>query len=899
MNYQLSPQAQALNNALRSSIRSPAAIVRAAIVLLNSDDPDGPTMCVSLLTDPQIVWHGFQPIRSILRATADPSVPLGSAVFLNALTSKAAYLGTAMSGILITARNEAGSVAESLARLVLAPDAESLARIQTALRGLGLTQPIDQILRDVINFFEVVFRSSLDLDPADIAAVNSHLPSFCNALDSGTGALAASLSAPLRDGLAQHLRRLEALLRLRGEPEDRRKRLEQGEARERRRLAAAQGRGVMPSEDEFPGDLRPDGPRHTNDRKDFRDIRVAPTEDELLCLEAPYLPPNTPLGSPHCAEDKVEAYVDMTFRLTREEMVSNLRSGVQFLASAGLANVSRGADRMEIRAGNAGQSQGTLWLYRGVSIAENINDGAVQTHPRKGVLLKLMMNEIPLNANKKDGQRIAFWEASGRLKTGTLACLYFDVEDRTVLGGKRACLEVVTIEERRPLPAVDKKTNTTRDGPLKVVLTAKPIGNTFLSSSALTELLQGGSRHAEVLLVQADGGSFFAYEPVLSSLKQVRLPAWFLKYVGEVDARAATFEAPAYLCAGGPIDLAGSLKPCAAYYALPPAEQMLIRSRISAVDPQEPSRFPLEAVETFAGLDPSQSLSLKHILTRDMSLIQGPPGTGKTYIGGIAARLLVDLLDRDRKTNRSERSPILVLCYTNHALDQFLEHLMDLGVKEIVRVGGKSKSPLMESRNLFNLREKKPMSQASRGQVARLFQEKDDLVRQIESLLRNRQSGWMDPRGATSYIFLKDVIAARAPHMVPIFDNAGKAARKDDSDSDEEGAEFIEVVNKKEKNLWRVWTDGNSPRKAPPPRKSGSTLARPIEELLADRDIWSMSLVERRALLRYLVETKVSANVRQLTFLNSQLAGVTKELDEIHSKNDLAVLASAQVRLLV
>lgn len=33
--------------------------------------------------------------------------------------------------------------------------------------------------------------------------------------------------------------------------------------------------------------------------------------------------------------------------------------------------------------------------------------------------------------------------------------------------------------------------------------------------------------------------------------------------------------------------------------------------------------------------------------------------------------------------------PILCVCYTNHALDQFLEALMDAGIKDVVRAGGR------------------------------------------------------------------------------------------------------------------------------------------------------------------------------------------------------------------
>jgi hypothetical protein len=56
--------------------------------------------------------------------------------------------------------------------------------------------------------------------------------------------------------------------------------------------------------------------------------------------------------------------------------------------------------------------------------------------------------------------------------------------------------------------------------------------------------------------------------------------------------------------------------------------------------------------------------------------------TGKSFIGALLAKAIHDLAD--------ER--ILVVCYTNHALDQFLEDLLDIGIPQssIVRLGGKS-----------------------------------------------------------------------------------------------------------------------------------------------------------------------------------------------------------------
>ncbi|KIX03284.1 uncharacterized protein Z518_06836 [Rhinocladiella mackenziei CBS 650.93] len=81
-------------------------------------------------------------------------------------------------------------------------------------------------------------------------------------------------------------------------------------------------------------------------------------------------------------------------------------------------------------------------------------------------------------------------------------------------------------------------------------------------------------------------------------------------------------------------------------------------------------------------LDNSQFESLITGLTHSLSLIQGPPGTGKSFIGALLAKVLHD------HTNET----ILVICYTNHALDQFLEDLMDIGIptESMVRLGSKS-----------------------------------------------------------------------------------------------------------------------------------------------------------------------------------------------------------------
>ncbi|VUC36636.1 unnamed protein product [Clonostachys rosea] len=90
-------------------------------------------------------------------------------------------------------------------------------------------------------------------------------------------------------------------------------------------------------------------------------------------------------------------------------------------------------------------------------------------------------------------------------------------------------------------------------------------------------------------------------------------------------------------------------------------------------------------------LQGAQLKSFINGLTNPVAQIQGPPGTGKSFIGAIIGLFLT----------RYTSQRILVLSYTNHALDQFITELVDIGVneKDVVRLGSKA-SPRMEAMKL-------------------------------------------------------------------------------------------------------------------------------------------------------------------------------------------------------
>ena len=72
------------------------------------------------------------------------------------------------------------------------------------------------------------------------------------------------------------------------------------------------------------------------------------------------------------------------------------------------------------------------------------------------------------------------------------------------------------------------------------------------------------------------------------------------------------------------------------------------------------------------GLNDSQAEAFYAALTRKVPIIQGPPGTGKSYL----TKKLVQALLRNgdmRKTGR-QSDPIIIICYTNNALDHRAYH---------------------------------------------------------------------------------------------------------------------------------------------------------------------------------------------------------------------------------
>lgn len=136
------------------------------------------------------------------------------------------------------------------------------------------------------------------------------------------------------------------------------------------------------------------------------------------------------------------------------------------------------------------------------------------------------------------------------------------------------------------------------------------------------------------------------------------------------------------------------------------------------------------------------------------------------------------------------------MCFTNHALDDFLEGLLDVGIRDIVRLGGRSKSERLVE---FNLREKAksgkaPFSREQTRRYAQLKQSIEDASKEVNGIQKKlrREIG-------------KAWWATVEPHLRSTHQEEWMQLRIEDL-SDTEGFKMVGIEN--HDHLWKLWVGG-------------------------------------------------------------------------------------------
>ena len=354
---------------------------------------------------------------------------------------------------------------------------------------------------------------------------------------------------------------------------------------------------------------------------DFRDMPICPETKEITTQERPFLRKNISKGR----YDNAEHYLDVQFRLLREDFLEPLREGIREI----VLNIPRHQRKQLMKNYSSVEIVGKEFTWSGI------------TH------------QVQIDVSGLDTSR---WAHSKRLLYGSFLCLSKD-NFKTML--------FATVCDRDPMKV--------KKGRIDV---------RFIENQDVFGIER---RHCVYQMVESPA-YFEAYRYVLKGLQELdetTLP--FKKYLvecsGEVDP-------PEYLRRDE------SEEPV--YYDLGEALHMLhLSNSTSTVPVLKPEAWP--SVEGLP-LNKSQLEALKTAITTEFSVIQGPPGTGKTYVG---AKIVRCLLDNRRAWDPHQTSPMLMVCYTNHALDQFLEKVLEfLPSRKIIRVGGRCKSDKLENCNL-------------------------------------------------------------------------------------------------------------------------------------------------------------------------------------------------------
>jgi len=457
---------------------------------------------------------------------------------------------------------------------------------------------------------------------------------------------------------------------------------------------------------ELAGSLHSSGePRNDNDFADFTKICVAPTVGEVFSKISPYVPKNNGIY-PHHLPVGFERHIDTHFRLLRFDLVMPLIEGLKHL----------NADKKKL----LGPSGHLIRETEGFSckIYRNAKIEAISC-------ARKFSFEISIEHKKQSHE---YWKNSKQFQYASLVCLWFvhAVEPQIIF---------CTIMDR----SLDK------------LMQAKPRLNVCPCSKEGTRLLlKEMEKNSNEIVLLTSFGSFFAYRPILEALKQVaHLPIRLKNYLSASPQK--NIDSPIYLSEGQTLDFSVLLLPES-------RKNPQVKRFFSRVDV---SRFPFD-LEEHTTLDRAQVAALHSALTKELVLIQGPPGTGKTYVGIEMVKLLLA-----NKENLSGISPIVCVCYTNHALDQFLEGLLDSGIDNIVRIGGRSQSEKLKDKGLVSLI-KDSTTPHDRYLFSTKRKPKDKLRGEIEGISRKMTTGrltWED---------LKSIIEWENPEIFESFSQQNK-----------------------------------------------------------------------------------------------------------------------------
>ena len=543
---------------------------------------------------------------------------------------------------------------------------------------------------------------------------------------------------------------------------------------------------------DLPGSLSVEGPRHDNDHEDITQIKVMPTPEEIRSHRPEYLPIRDPATWHHPG---VRGLLDRQFRLLREDTVGPLRDAVRFEM-----------ERLRKSSTNVLSSTVANHGARTISYA-NIQLQSLKFEPRKGLRVLAELDQpTPLRRMTKN-QRSEWWNNTNHLRHDSLLCLadsegglvFMSVADRVVRSTASETAVAGSQAADKPSPPCDLVGDSHR---AMIVL-----GLVDLDRLGVVQIIDHLTKSwaARRILVEFPGVLLPSFQPTLQVLQE----------------RSFSYELPfAEFLAPSPDAIANNRIPPPAYARAPgftfDLSCLLTNDERLTLSTRE--IFDFDMLRRGSTLDDAQGVALVNALTRSLAMIQGPPGTGKSFTGVALIRVLL------ASRISPALGPIICVCYTNHALDQLLEHLVHGGTKQIVRIGSRSKSALIGPLNLWTISQKSHKTSLEKRTEWEIWSQLKPASEEISALLSKLDN-------TEHWKTIKDYLEVHHPqHHDELF-------RREEENG------FQTVLSEPSRIISRWLTSGG--------RNRERAQVRPVAVLLEASGVYEMISAERRALYRY------------------------------------------------
>ncbi|EAW11252.1 putative NF-X1 finger and helicase domain protein [Aspergillus clavatus NRRL 1] len=570
----------------------------------------------------------------------------------------------------------------------------------------------------------------------------------------------------------------------------------------------------------------PPGGRHDNDHVDVGKIAIMPTLAEIQSARTEYLPVNDP-AQWHVGG--LEGLLDRNFRLVREDTIGQLRDAIH--------QELRGPQRSGRR-----QSQMRTHVYPHARMEEVCFDKFA------GLQFRVAVPQLPQVREMNAKDRENWWSLSKRLQSGALVCL-------TMHGHVRQTILFCTVvneqnrSSRRMTEADkdDRKKETSlwmdpKKASLKLTLVDTGLRDV---RTVLNNLLN----KREFSIVEFPGILLASFEPTLRALQSI-------KQTGQLPF----FDILVPNDDNDPVDVPPPL------YALRPGFSFNLRCLMTNdadfhVRPNEP--VDLESLHSHSTLDQAQAAALVHSLQHRIGLIQGPPGTGKSFTGVALIRVLL----ANRKKNHHEKTdigPVLCVTYTNHALDQLLEALIDKDVtSQIIRIGSQSKSDQLQPLNLRKIAKDAEKTRREREAQYHLHRELEEYEKEFATIGVNQNL-------LATHIILH-LRQSYRHYYAQIFGESEKG--------------WEAVRQSRPAAVLRGWINSGKP---------GDGTTRHFEDLQG-LDLSALSRPEREAFYQALVREVTEKMHGKLTRLCSSHHKAKSMFDNVRDEGDLRCLSTADI----